>query len=232
MLRRKLLAVISSVSLLSVALASPAAALQLGTPDTPAPEAPKAVSFNPEISYSSDIVTGAASAPVTIIEYASLTCPHCANFHTKVYGDLEESLINTGKVRFVFRHFPLDQVAAVASTAVSCAPKMSQAKVVSSLFTSLLSDKPWPNAGTFEVGAGAVFSEVLGDAYNFETLRKCAENEAQFREAVKPRFDAESANVITGTPFFFINGEPYMGPRTVEEFAKAVEAAISVKQAK
>ncbi|TLX17047.1 thioredoxin domain-containing protein [Rhizobium sp. MHM7A] len=232
MLRRKLLAVISSVSVLSVALASPAAAIQLGTPETAAPEAPKTVAFNPEVSYPSDIVTGSASAPVTIIEYASLTCPHCANFHTKVYNDLEKALIDTGKVRFVFRHFPLDQIAAVASTAVSCAPKESQAKVVSGLFTSLLSDKPWPNAGTFEVGAGAVFSHALGDAYDFEALKKCAENDEQFREAVKPRFDAESANVITGTPFFFINGQPYMGPRTVEEFSKAVDAAIAAKQAK
>jgi protein-disulfide isomerase len=232
MLRRKLLSVVGSVSLLSVALASPALAIQLGGPETPAPEAPKTVSFNPEVSYSTDIVTGSSTAPITIIEYASLTCPHCANFHTKVYGELEKTLIETGKVRFVFRHFPLDQVAAVVSTAVSCAPKESQAKVVSGLFESLLSDKPWPNAASFEVGAGAVFSQALGDGYNFETLRKCAENEDQFKEAVKPRFDAESAKVITGTPFFFINGEAYMGPRTVEEFTKAVNTAIAAKKAK
>lgn len=230
MLRRKFITAISTVSLLSVALASPAASLQLGTSDTSAPEASKTVSFNPEVSYSSDIVTGSATAPVTIIEYASLTCPHCANFHTKVYGELEKTLIDTGKVRFIYRHFPLDQIAAVASVAVSCTPKESQGKVVSALFTSLLSDKPWPTSGTFEVGAGAVFSEALGEAYNFDTLKTCAENEAQFREAVKPRFDAESANVITGTPFFFINGVPYMGPRTVDEFSKAVDAAIAAKK--
>jgi protein-disulfide isomerase len=232
MFRRNFLAVFSSVSLLSAIMAFPASALQLGTPETEAPEAPKTLTFNPDVSYSSDIVTGSASAPVTIIEYASLTCPHCANFHTKVYDDLQKALIDTGKVRFVFRHFPLDQIAAVASTAVSCAPKESQGEIVSGLFKSLLSDKPWASANTFEMGAGPVFSAALGDQYNFETLKKCAESDDQFREAVKPRFDAESANVITGTPFFFINGVPYMGPRTVEEFAKAVDAAIAGVQTK
>ncbi len=232
MLRRKLLSAICSVSLLSVSLASPAAAIQLGAPETPAPEAPKTASFNPEVSYATDIITGSATAPVTIIEYASLTCPHCANFHTKVYGELEKSLIESGKVRFVYRHFPLDQVAAAAATAVSCVPKESQAKVVSGLFASLLSDKPWPNAGSFEAGAGVVFSQAIGDAYSFDTLKKCAENEEQFKAAVQPRFDAESAKVITGTPFFFINGEAYMGPRTVEEFTKAVDAAAAAKKTK
>lgn len=228
MLRRKLLAAISSVSILSVALASPVAAIELGAPDSP--ELPKVASFNPGISYSSDIVTGSVTAPVTIIEYASLTCPHCANFHTNVYDDLKKALIDTGKVRFVFRHFPLDQIAAVASTAVSCVPAASQGKVVSSLFKSLLSEAPWSSAGTFEAGAGKVFSDALGAEYDFEKLKACAENDEQFREAVKPRFDAESAAVITGTPFFFINGQAYMGPRTVADFSTAVDAIIAAKK--
>jgi protein-disulfide isomerase len=230
MFRRNLLAVIGSASLLSVVLASPLAAIELGAGAPAAPVAPKAVSFNPEISYSSDIVTGSVSAPVTIIEYASLTCPHCANFHANVYDDLQKSLIDTGKVRFVFRHFPLDQIAAVASTAVSCAPTESQGKVVSGLFKNLLSDTPWPSAGTFEVGAGKIFAEAIGAGYDFQKLKVCAESDEQFREAVKPRFDAEGSSVITGTPFFFINGKPYMGPRTVEEFSKAVDEAIASKK--
>ena len=59
-----------------------------------------------------DQVLGAAEAPVTIVEYASMTCPHCADFHAKTYPELKKRYIDTGKVRFIFREFPLDPLAA------------------------------------------------------------------------------------------------------------------------
>ena len=64
-----------------------------------------------------DRILGDPEAPITIIEYASLTCPHCANFHATAYKDLKKNWIDTGKVRFVYRHMPLDQLATVGSVA-------------------------------------------------------------------------------------------------------------------
>ena len=68
-----------------------------------------------------DLVLGKADAPVTIIEYASMTCPHCATFHKTTYPALKTKYIDTGKVRFIFREFPLDELAAAASMLARCA---------------------------------------------------------------------------------------------------------------
>ena len=70
-----------------------------------------------------DNVLGSPDAPVTIIEYASMTCPHCAHFHETTYPQLKAKYIDTGKVRFIFREFPLDQLAAAGSMLARCAGK-------------------------------------------------------------------------------------------------------------
>src|SRR5437773_12447140 len=62
-----------------------------------------------------DEIQGQADAPVTIVEYASMTCPHCSHFHETTYPELKKKYIDTGKVRFIFREFPLDQLAAGAA---------------------------------------------------------------------------------------------------------------------
>src|SRR5436309_6757504 len=67
-----------------------------------------------------EMVLGDEKAPVTIIEYASMTCPHCANFHETTYPELKKRYIDTGKVRFIFREFPLDQLAAAAFMLARC----------------------------------------------------------------------------------------------------------------
>src|SRR5499427_855607 len=68
-----------------------------------------------------DEIQGAADAPVTIIEYASMTCPHCAHFHETTFPELKKKYIDTGKVRFIFREFPLDPLAAAGSMLARCA---------------------------------------------------------------------------------------------------------------
>src|SRR5262249_50372806 len=70
-----------------------------------------------------DMALGDANAPVTIIEYASMTCPHCAHFHETTYPELKKKYIDTGKVRFIFREFPLDSLALAGSMLARCAGK-------------------------------------------------------------------------------------------------------------
>ena len=70
-----------------------------------------------------DRALGKDDAPVTIVEYASMTCPHCAHFHETTYPELKKRYIDTGKVRFIFREFPLDPLAAGASMLARCADK-------------------------------------------------------------------------------------------------------------
>src|SRR5262245_49671891 len=68
-----------------------------------------------------DLVLGNAEAPITVVEYASMTCGHCAHFHTTVFPTLKEKYVDTGKVRFIMREFPLDNLAAAASMLARCA---------------------------------------------------------------------------------------------------------------
>src|SRR5262244_2059194 len=68
-----------------------------------------------------DEIQGQADAPVTIVEYASMTCPHCSHFHESTYPELKKKYIDTGKVRFIFREFPLDALAAAAAMLARCA---------------------------------------------------------------------------------------------------------------
>ena len=76
-----------------------------------------------------EMVLGDEKAPVTIIEYASMTCPHCANFHATTYPELKKRYIDTGKVRFIFREFPLDQLAAAGFMLARCSAQDVKAAV-------------------------------------------------------------------------------------------------------
>jgi len=76
-----------------------------------------------------EMVLGDDKAPVTIIEYASMTCPHCANFHATTYPELKKRYIDTGKVRFIFREFPLDQLAAAGFMLARCSAQDVKAAV-------------------------------------------------------------------------------------------------------
>ena len=82
-----------------------------------------------------DLALGKADAPVTIVEYASMTCSHCANFHNKVLPVLKEKYIDTGKVRLIFREFPLDERAALASMMARCAGGDRALPLISMLFS-------------------------------------------------------------------------------------------------
>ena len=83
-----------------------------------------------------DLVQGKADAPVTIIEYASMTCPHCAAFHKSTYPALKTKYIDTGKVRFIFREFPLDELAVAASMLARCAGGEKAIALIDVLFAS------------------------------------------------------------------------------------------------
>ena len=81
-----------------------------------------------------DKILGDENAPVTIVEYASMTCGHCANFHTRTWPDLKKDYIDTGKVRFIFREFPLDPVASAAFMLARCAPQDKYFEIIDVMF--------------------------------------------------------------------------------------------------
>ncbi|KZM51717.1 DSBA oxidoreductase [Labrenzia sp. OB1] len=164
-----------------------------------------------------DKVLGEDDAPVTIVEYASMTCGHCANFHKQTYADLKKDYIDTGKVRFIFREFPLDPVAAAAFMLARCAPADKYFEVVDIMFEQqrswAFSDNPYQSL--------LDFSKQIG--FTQESFEECLTNQGMLDavNAVKDRGAGEFG--VNSTPTFFINGERHTGALSIDEMGKIIE---------
>ena len=163
-----------------------------------------------------DLVLGKADAPVTIIEYASMTCPHCANFHKTTYPALKAKYIDTGKVRFIFREFPLDELAVAASMLARCVGGEKSIAMIDVLFAS--QDKwavrqPIPILQQIAKQAGMTekaFDECLKD-------QKLYDNIMAMRERGSKEYKVES------TPTLFVNGKMQKGGASIEELDKLIQ---------
>ena len=124
-----------------------------------------------------DRVLGKDDAPVTIVEYASMTCPHCAHFHETTYPELKKRYIDTGKVRFIFREFPLDPLAAGASMLARCADKDKFYPLIETLFqqqTKWAVEKPIPQLMAIAKQAGMseqTFNACLSDQKMLDAMQ-------------------------------------------------------------
>jgi protein-disulfide isomerase len=163
-----------------------------------------------------DRVLGKASAPVTVIEYASLTCPHCRNFQRDVFPRVKREFIDTGKVRFVIREFPIGHTSGVAAIVDRCAP----ADKYFSLFNDFLSRQPeWVSQ---EVRPDAIYSVAKGSGMSRETFDKCLTNQTIIDGLTEVKQRGRQFGVI-GTPTFFINGRKAQGEVTFEEIKAMIE---------
>ena len=160
-----------------------------------------------------DHVLGDANAPVTVIEYASMTCPHCSHFHKTVYPELKKKYIDTGKVRFIFREFPLDPLAAAASMLARCAGKDKYFPLIEAFFEA---QSDWvvqkPLQPMFAIAKQAGFTQ--------QTFDECLANQQMLNGIEESRARAASKLNVNSTPTFFINGKIHRGALTMEELDK------------
>jgi protein-disulfide isomerase len=168
-----------------------------------------------------DVVVGSPDAKVTIVEYASMTCGHCANFHNKVYPELKAKYIDTGKVRFVFREFPLDNLAAAASMLSRCAGGDRGQALISVLFAkqedwAFVRGNPVPKL--FDIAKQAGFTQ--------ESFDKCLTDQALLDKLIAGRTRASEKFGVSSTPTFFINGKRLQGGSTMADFDKALEPLL------
>ncbi|MYE03074.1 MAG: DsbA family protein [Alphaproteobacteria bacterium] len=177
--------------------------------DSVAAHAADAVS-NPEIQPE-DRVLGQDGARVTIVEYSSLTCPHCAQFHAEGYRHLKSAYIDTGKVRLVFRDFPLDGLALRAAALAECVPAERYFPFLQLLFES---QKGWarsdnPVAELVRLGqlAGLSDQRAVG----------CIQDEAGLEKIIQERLTGQEDYQIDSTPSFIIDGRKHPGALTAEE---------------
>jgi protein-disulfide isomerase len=197
-----------------VAVAAIAGGVYFGTaPTSPAPTPVAAATANTKAllaALPTDHVLGDANAPVTIIEYASLTCPHCAAFDVVTLPDLKKKWIDTGKVKLVYRDFPLDQVAAKAAQIAECAPNDRYFGVIDLIFRG---QPTWATASD-PIAELAKPLRIAGMGEN--EIKACLANEAKANEVIA---DVRGGEVlgVNSTPTLFIDGQLYKGARSVEE---------------
>jgi protein-disulfide isomerase len=168
-----------------------------------------------------ELVLGKEDAPITVVEYASMTCSHCANFHAKVFPVVKEKYIDTGKVRFFMREFPLDKLAVAASMLARCAGGDKTFPLISALFAkqdewAFVRGNPVPELFKFAKQAG----------FTQESFDKCLTDQKLMDEIVKIRSRAADSFGVGSTPTFFINGKRMTGAPTIEEFDKAFSALL------
>lgn len=163
---------------------------------------------------------GDATAPVTVVEYASMTCPHCAEFHTTVYPDLKKKYIDTGKVRFVFREFPLDALSTAAFMIARCAPEEQYFSAVETMFAR---QNDW---AFVDQPMEKLFSVVQPFGFDEAKFGACLRNQDVLNgvNAVGSRGMEQFG--VDGTPTFFINGARHGGGLTIEQIDELVEPLL------
>ena len=167
-----------------------------------------------------DLVYGKADAPVTIIEYASLGCPHCATFHEETFPKIKKAYIDTGKVRFIFRDFPLGAPALAAAMVSRCAGPKRHGGMVDLLFSS---QRNWARAEN-PIDAIAMVARMGG--LGPDDVQACIKNTELMQTLQARAKEASDKNGINSTPSFLVNGTLISGSVPFEEFQKTIEAAL------
>ena len=163
-----------------------------------------------------DIVLGSDKAPVTVIEYASMTCPHCAHFSTTTFPELQKRYIDTGKVRFIFREFPLDALAAAGFMLARCAGKDKFMPIVETLFAKQpewMVQKP--------IGPLQTIAKQFG--FTEQSFDQCLANQKVLDGIQAVRDHAATKLGVNSTPTFFINGKKLVGDQSIETMAKDID---------
>jgi len=165
-----------------------------------------------------DHVLGKDTAPVTIIEFASLTCPHCAHFEKEVLPEVKKSLLDTGKAKLIMHEFPLDDIALKAAMMTRCLPADKYYDMIEVVFNnqSLWMKNKDPLAGLAQLGSLA--------GMNAEAFKACTQNHALETALLNGMQDAQKKYSISSTPtFVFNNGaEVISGVQPVAKFEEIV----------
>lgn len=160
---------------------------------------------------------GDKNAPVTVIEYASFTCPHCANFHRDVWPALIERYINTGKARIVFRDYPLDPVALRAAMLTHCVDRNRYFGFVKLL---LMEQENW----AFAADPLPPLKQRAKLAGLSDAKIEACLGDKDLEEAIMRRaYEGQQAFGVSRTPTLIINGRKLEGPRSVDQVARIID---------
>ena len=215
-----------AAALLSLSSAAQAADAPAAPPVSPPIAAKPAVPAQP-FAYAPeelDMVIGKADAPVTIVEYASMSCPHCAHFHTKILPELQKNYIDKGQLRVVFRHFPLNEPAIQAAKTVLCTPEADRPKFLKVFFAT---QEKWAFDATY---LDALQGIAAVGGFTPEQFAACQKDTELEKKLVLARKAVADKGWLDATPTFFINDQKMVGEQSVEAFAKVIDPLLAEKK--
>jgi len=166
-----------------------------------------------------DIALGDPKAPVTMIEYASMTCPHCAHFQETTFPEIKKRYIDTGKVRYILRDFPLDNLAGAAFVLAHCASKDDPEKYYSFVDTLFREQRTW----AVEKPIPPLMAIAKQVGLTEESFNACLTNQKAWDAMESVRQRAMKEFKVESTPTFFINGTQVTGAVSIDEFAKVID---------
>ena len=172
-----------------------------------------------------DEALGAANAPNVIIEYASMTCPHCARFTNDVFPLLKQRDIDTGRVRYIFREFPLDPLAGGAAALARCAGKDKFFPTIELLFRT---QETW----AVEHPEGPLLATVKQVGFTEESFKACLADQKILDGIIAVRDRAANDFKVEATPTFFINGEMKVGELSIDEIEALLKPAAPAAPSK
>ncbi|HZY11154.1 MAG TPA: DsbA family protein [Beijerinckiaceae bacterium] len=162
-----------------------------------------------------DVVEGQANAPVTVVEYASMTCSHCAAFANNVYPTLKSKYTDTGKVKYILREFPLDPLATAGFMLARCSGDKREA-MIALLFAQ---QKNWAFVDKPLDGLSNIVKQT---GMSQESFEKCLKDQALYDKVNMVRDRGAEKFGVNATPTFFINGKRVSGEMTVDQLDKEI----------
>ena len=170
-----------------------------------------------------DFYIGDEQAPITIIEYASMSCSHCANFHNDTLEDLKKEFIDTGKVKFVFRDFPFNYPALAGSMMMRCVPNEVRYDYMNALYKL---QKNWVFRNQTKTRE-ELYKIMQSGGMQQEKFDMCLSNIDLENQLLEGVMEAQREYKIGSTPSFIVNGVLYSGNKNIKEFRQIIEKILS-----
>ncbi|AMM85435.1 DsbA family protein [Martelella sp. AD-3] len=167
-----------------------------------------------------EIAMGEEDAPVKIIEYLSMTCPHCANYQENTFPAIKENYIDTGKVYYIFREFPFDPRAMAAFMLARCAPNGKYVPFMDMMLSQL---RTWATA---EDGSAAMLQMAKLAGFTQESFQACLTDQKLLDEINSVRERGAEEFGISATPTFLINGKKYSGDMSVDTMSALIDSML------
>ena len=183
-------------------------------------------SLPPDSVISSERIIGQSQAPIELIEYASLTCPHCAKFHNGPWVKIKKEYVDTGKAKLIYRDFPTDQLALAASMIARCAPKTRYFGIVKIMFET---QDNWRNSQNPRQ-ALANIGRIAG--MSLETVNQCINSKVAYESVMRLREEGSKKFNIDSTPTLIVNGEKIESGLKIEDYRKLFDKLLKKVKSK